>query len=126
MKHISSHTHGILDYATGILLILAPNLFGFNGAGVAAIIARIFGVVFIVQAQFTNFELGTFHLIPLRVHLFTDYLLSALLAASPWIFGFYKSPANIWVPHLVIGCIAFVITSMTRTQPRLIRLQRQA
>src|SRR5579884_1173978 len=126
MKTISTYTHGLLDYIAGIILILAPNLFGFedlNGPPVA--VCRVFGIIFVVQALFTNYELGIFRIIPLRLHLFVDYLLSIILAASPWIFGFYVRSDNVWVPHLVIGCVYFVITSMTRTTSRVIPIRRQ-
>ncbi|HWF18474.1 MAG TPA: hypothetical protein VG754_04375 [Verrucomicrobiae bacterium] len=124
MKTISTYTHGVLDYIAGIILILAPNLFSFadlNGPPVT--VARVFGVIFVVQALFTNYELGIFRILPLRLHLFNDYVLSAILAASPWIFGFYVQPANIWLPHLVIGCVYFVITAMTRTTSRLMHIE---
>ena len=29
MKHISSRSHGVLDYVVGVLLLIAPFLFGF-------------------------------------------------------------------------------------------------
>lgn len=127
MKTISTYTHGILDYIIGILLILAPNIFGFvtlNGPPMT--VARAFGVIFIVQALFTNYDLGIFRVIPLRMHLFDDYILSAILAASPWIWGFYAQQGNVWLPHLIIGCVAFVLTSMTRTAPRMIRIERES
>lgn len=127
MKTISTYTHGLLDYIAGIVLILAPNLFGFEDLnGPPVTISRVFGVIFVVQALVTNYELGIFRIIPLRLHLFVDYLLSIILAASPWIFGFYIRSDNVWVPHLVIGCIYFVITSMTRTSSRMIPIRRRA
>jgi hypothetical protein len=40
---------------------------------------------------------------PMAVHNFIDIAAGALLAASPWIFGFADETANVWVPHLVVG-----------------------
>lgn len=125
MRSISTYTHGILDYVVGILLIFAPNIFGFTHYGVPMTVARVIGFIFIVQALFTQYELGLFRLLPMRIHLFNDYILSALLAASPWIFNFYMLQDHVWLPHLVIGCIYFVIVSMTRRTPRLIRVERK-
>ncbi len=126
MKTISTYTHGILDYIVGIILILAPNIFGFEHLGGPPVaVARTIGVLIIVQALFTNYELGLFRIIPMRLHLFGDYVMSIILAASPWIWHFYNQPNNVWLPHLVVGCVVFVITTMTRTAPRMLRIERE-
>src|ERR1700757_2874612 len=123
MKTISTYTHGILDYIIGIILILAPNIFGFEHLGGPAVtVARTIGVLVIVQALFTKYELGLFGLIPMRLHLFGDYVMSVILAASPWIWGFHVQPTHVWLPHLITGCVYFVITTMTRTSPRMIHI----
>ncbi len=119
MKNISTYAHGVLDYAVGFILLIAPNLFGFAHLGGAPVMAaRIIGLIFIVQALFTNFELGLFKLIPMRVHLFVDYLASLILAVSPWLFKFNTDSKNVWVPHLLVGILFFIITWMTQTVPR--------
>ena len=119
MKNISTYAHGVLDYVVGIVLLIAPNLFGFAHLGGAPVmVARLIGLVVIVQALFTNFELGLFKPIPVRVHLFIDYLASLILAVSPWLFGFNTDSKNVWVPHLLVGIAFFLITWMTQTVPR--------
>ena len=40
--------------------------------------------------------------LPTRIHGVLDYLLGALLIASPWLFGFADHPAARWVP-VVLG-----------------------
>src|SRR5579885_545364 len=121
MKTISTYTHGILDYIIGIILILAPNIFGFESLGGPAVsVARTIGVLVIVQALITKYELGLFPILSMRLHLFGDYVMSVILAASPWIWSFYGRPNHVWLPHLIIGCVYFVITSMTRTAPRIV------
>ena len=127
MKTISTYTHGILDYIAGIVLIFAPKIFEFSQLGGAPVtVARVIGFILIVQALFTNYELGLFKVLPMRVHLFNDYVASAFLAVSPWLFGFYRQPGNVWLPHLIVGCVLFVITAMTRTAPRTLRAQTPA
>ncbi|MDB6068220.1 MAG: hypothetical protein JWR26_4428 [Pedosphaera sp.] len=54
----------------------------------------------------------------MKLHLTSDYLVSAFFAVSPWLFGFSHAPANIWVPFLVIGVAVFIVSLMTQTQPR--------
>lgn len=127
MKNISTYAHGVIDYVVGFILLIAPNLFGFaHLGGPPVMVARLIGLVFILQALFTNFELGLFKLLPMRVHLFIDYVASIFLAISPWLFGFNTDPKNVWVPHLLVGIALFVITLMTQTVPRQEYLRRPA
>ncbi|MBD0364648.1 MAG: SPW repeat protein [Flavisolibacter sp.] len=41
--------------------------------------------------------------IPTKVHGYLDYLVSALLIAAPWLFGFANDGAETWVPVLLGG-----------------------
>lgn len=118
MKIISSYAHGVLDYIVGIALLLAPNIFGFNEVGGAAVLVpRILGVIILLQAVMTRYELGLAKVIPFHLHLIMDYVIGLFLAASPWLFGFSNLPNNAWVPHVVVGIFIFLSTLMTRTYP---------
>lgn len=47
-------------------------------------------------------------IIPTRVHGMMDYLVGALLAASPWLFNFDRGGAETWVPvALGLGAILY-------------------
>ncbi|HLL60460.1 MAG TPA: SPW repeat protein [Candidatus Nitrosocosmicus sp.] len=117
MKMIPTKVHGILDYATGIALLLAPNLFGFADVGGAAVaIPRILGIMILVQSLMTNYELGVMKMIPMSMHLMVDYVASLFLVASPWLFGFADEPANVWMPHVIVGLVYFVTSLMTQTK----------
>jgi hypothetical protein len=35
MRFLSTRAHGVIDYATGLLLIIAPYVFGFDNGGAA-------------------------------------------------------------------------------------------
>ena len=59
------------------------------------------GIGLIAYSLFTNYELGVWKVAPMAVHNLIDIAAGALLAASPWIFGFADESANVWVPHLV-------------------------
>lgn len=50
--------------------------------------------------------------IPTRVHGVMDYIVGALLIASPWLFGFAAGGAETWVP-VVLGAMALVMSLMT-------------
>jgi hypothetical protein len=110
----------MLDYPVGLALLFAPNLFGFAEMGGAAVLVpRIIGVITLVQSIFTRYELGVIKAMPMRMHLMNDYIAGVVLAASPWLFGFYD-PANqrLWVPHLVVGLAILLVTAMTERSPR--------
>jgi uncharacterized membrane protein len=116
-KTIPTSVHGIIDYVVGIALLLAPNIFGFSDEA-AVLTARIIGALILVQALFTRYEPGLFRVIPMRMHLTNDYILSVILAISPWLFGFANNPSNVWMPHLVVGIVSFCLTLLTEREPR--------
>ncbi|HEV7436256.1 MAG TPA: hypothetical protein VGO22_15500 [Pseudorhizobium sp.] len=112
---ISTRTHGIIDYLTGGLLILAPYLFGFATGEIEQWLPQVIGATIIAMSLLTKYELSVARVIPLNVHLGVDVLGGILLAASPWLFGFSDL---IWWPHLLIGIMEIVVPLMTRRDPR--------
>lgn len=58
--------------------------------------------------------------IPTGVHAVLDYLVGALLIASPWLFGFAAGGAETWVP-VVLGTTALVMSVLTDYELGLIR-----
>jgi hypothetical protein len=116
MKIIPTFVHGVLDYIMGIALLLAPNLFGFADVGGAAVmVPRIVGVVILLQSIMTAYELGVVKVLPMKVHLMNDYVVSIFLAVSPWLFGFADNRTNVWLPHVVVGIAILGTTLMTKT-----------
>ncbi len=98
MKVIPTFVHGIFDYVGGIALLAAPNLFGFSDVGGAAVmIPRILGVVVLLQAISTRYEVGVLKVLPMKMHLMNDYVASLFLAASPWLFGFAAKGTRYWL-----------------------------
>ena len=108
---IDTRTHGIIDYVTGALLIIAPYLFGFATGGIEQWLPQLLGVMIIVMSLLTRYELSVAKVIPLKVHLGVDVAGGALLAISPWLFGFADL---IWWPHLLVGLMEIVVPLMTR------------
>ena len=107
---ISSRTHGFIDYAMGILLIAAPWLLGFADGTAAQWVPVVLGIVMLGQAVMTDYELGMIRAIPFSVHLMMDFVLGALLAASPWLFGFAD---RVYWPHLILGLAELGVAAMT-------------
>ena len=115
---ISTRMHGAMDYFIGIVLLLAPNLLGFADVPASASIARIIGTIVLLQAVMTRFEFGLIKLIPMRMHLMMDYVIGAILAASPWLFGFSDAEGNAVWPHVIVGLLIIAQAAMTRVSGR--------
>jgi hypothetical protein len=104
----------VLDYAVGALLIVVPYILGFADGTAAQWVPQFLGLVAIGGALMTDYELGVMRVIPMPVHLMIDIGSGALLALSPWLFGF--SDRVLW-PHLIVGVMEIGAGLMTRTVP---------
>lgn len=112
MKIIGTHTHGMLDYVVGVLLIAAPWIFGFANGGPETRVPVTLGVAALVYSLITRYELGLIKALPFRAHLTLDFLSGVFLAASPWIFGFADV---VYLPHLLFGLFEILAAVSTRT-----------
>src|SRR6266700_4358494 len=123
IRFVPTGLHGYFDYIGGIGLIAAPFVFGFfSVGGIAVILPMVLGVGLILYSLLTNYERGipALKFIPMQVHLILDFLASALLAASPFLFGFWTQAPNVWLPHVIagVGVILLVLVSQTRVQTK--------
>lgn len=116
MYIISRRIHGILDYIVGLLLIIAPNIFGFEHTGAASSVPVALGIAAIVYSIVTNYELGFIKLLPFKTHLGLDLASGIFLAASPWLLHF---SSQIYAPHLVVGLVEIVVVALTSTSQSL-------
>jgi SPW repeat len=118
MRWIPTRVHGALDYLWGALLLAAPWLLGFARGGAETWTAIVFGIGAIVYSLLTDYELGVARVLSMRGHLLLDLLGGALLAASPWLFGFAD---RVRLPHVAFGLFSIAASLMTR-----IRREHQA
>jgi hypothetical protein len=114
MRWIETKTHGYLDYIMGVLLIAAPWIFGFARDGAETWVPVVLGAAVILYSLLTDYELGMSNIISMRTHLMLDLMGGAILAASPWIFGFAD---YIWAPHLILGILEMGAALMTKQVP---------
>ena|SRR5947209_11442750 len=114
MRFIPTRIHGLVDYAMGVLLIIAPWVLGFGGNNPQTWIPVLLGVASAVYSLCTRYEVGAFPLLDMPVHLWLDFGGGLLLAASPWLFGF---AGNVWAPHLILGLLEMGMSLMTQTVP---------
>ena len=109
-------SHTTEQSAVGAALIAAPWLFQFSEHTTATVVPIVLGIGLIAYSLFTNYELGVWKVAPMAVHNLIDIAAGALLATSPWIFGFADETANVWVPHLVVGLAAVFLGLTTKQQ----------
>ena len=114
MRFIPTRVHGVLDYLTAGVLIAAPSLLRFRQNGVQRWLPITLGVGTIGYSLLTDYELGLFKVIPMPVHPALDAANGALLAASPWLFGFSDEIA---APHVGLGLFEIVVTAFSQTTP---------
>jgi hypothetical protein len=118
IRFVPTWLHAYFDYIGGIGLIAAPFVFQFSYVGgIAVILPMTLGVVLILYSLLTNYELGipSLKFIPMVAHLTIDFLAAAFLAASPFLFGFYKLAPNVWLPHLIAGLTVVVLVLVSQT-----------
>lgn len=114
MKIISTKMHGYLDYIMGLLLIAAPWLFDFAAGGAETWVPVLLGAGTILYSLFTDYELGMSRKLSMRTHLGLDLAGGALLAVSPWLFGFAD---YVYMPHLILGILEIGASLMTKIHP---------
>ena len=114
MRFIPTRVHGVLDYMTAGVLIAAPSPLGFRKHGMQTWLPIALGVGTIGYSLLTDYELGLFKVIPMPMHLALDAANGALLAASPWLFGFAE---RVYLPHVVVGIVEVLAGLLTRNAP---------
>jgi hypothetical protein len=102
MRIVSRKFHAMLDYMSGLLLIVSPWLFNFNDISEARWVAIIIGIVIILMSFNTDYEGGFTKILTMSSHLTMDVIAGIFLAASPWIFGFND---QVYLPHLIVGIL---------------------
>jgi hypothetical protein len=98
-----------------VALIAAPWIFQYSDIAAATAISVVLGIGLIAYSLFTDYELGVWGTFPMSVHNLFDIAAGALLAVSPWLFGFADEGANAWAPFFVVG-LAAVFLGLTTKQ----------
>ena len=104
--------HGLAEYVGGGLFIALPLVLGYeSGAATAASI--VIGVLMIGVAASTDWGLSLNNQIPKAVHFAIDWILAAILIASPFLFGFSdeSTPTAIFI---AAGVLHLLLTIGTR------------
>ena len=114
MRFIPTKLHAPLDYIVGAGLIAAPWIFQFSEHTTPTVLSIVLGIGLIVYSLFTDYELGVWKVAPMAVHNLIDVVAGAVLALSPWLFGFADEGANAWAPLVVVGLAAIFLGLTTK------------
>lgn len=107
--------HGVFEYAVGVLLIASQFLFDFEDGGAKAV-SVIAGVLVITLAASTAGPTGLIDEIEVRSHAALDYILAALLIASPFLFGF-TDDGGATALFIVLGMAHLLVSIGTKYLP---------
>ena len=110
---ITTRTHGIIDYIVGLALIAAPWVFGFanfHDFEAATWVPIGLGVAILGMSLITAYDLSIAKIIPMHVHLATDFVAAVFLIASPWLFNFAH---YVYLPHVLVGVAEIAVVLMT-------------
>ena len=116
LRVIPTSVHGVIDYAAGGALYATPALLGLDDVPASARTLRLAGGGAIGSSLLTDYEVGLVKLIPMPVHLTLDVMSGALVAASPWLFGFAGGGSRYWMPHALMGATEVLIALMSKAR----------
>jgi hypothetical protein len=109
---IPAFIHGAIEYAAAAVLIGAPFVLHFH-SGTAKAVSIIAGVLVLIIAASTAMSTGLIKSIPVATHVVLDFLLVALLIASPFVFGF-SGDGTATAFFIVLGVVHLLVTIATR------------
>jgi hypothetical protein len=112
---ISRFLHGVFEYLAGVLLVAAPFLFSFESDAATAV-AVVAGVIVLIIASSTDGPTSLINSIPTATHVVLDFVLAAVLIASPFLFNF-SDETKPTAFFLLLGIVHLLVTIGTRFKP---------
>ncbi len=109
---IPRFVHGFIEYAAGVLLLIAPFLFSFDSSAAVAV-AILAGIAVLFLAAATEGPTSLINYVPLAAHVVLDYVLAGVLIAMPFIAGFSDETAPTAF-FIALGVLHLLVTIGTR------------
>jgi hypothetical protein len=109
---IPAFVHSLLEYVAGIGLIAAPLLLGYD-SGAATAASIVLGVLVLFLVATTTSTMSLINQVPLSMHIVFDYVIAAVLIASPFLFSFSdeSTPTAIFI---ALGVVHLLVSIGTR------------
>ena len=109
---VPAFVHGVIEYLAAALLIAAPFLFSFDD-DTATAVSIVLGVLVLIVTASTALPTGLIKSIPVQAHAVIDFLLAAVLIASPFLFGF-SDDGTATAFFIILGVVHLLVTIATR------------
>ena len=111
MKIISAKFHGFIDYATAVVLILAPFIIFPAGAPLTAkALSVVAGIALILYSLVTDYSVSVRNAIPFKVQLGIDFIAGAAFVAAPFVLGFTGLTQHYFI---VMGAAIIAVVLLT-------------
>jgi hypothetical protein len=108
---VPAFLHSLIEYIAGAGLIAAPLLLGYD-SGAATAASIILGVLVLFLVATTTSTMSLINQVPLSMHIVFDYVIAAILIASPFLFGFSSesTPTGIFIAAGVVWLLMSIGT----------------
>jgi hypothetical protein len=108
---IPAFVHSLIEYIAGVALIAAPLLLSYD-SGAAKAASIILGVLVLFLVATTTSTMSLINQVPLSMHIVFDYVIAAVLIASPFLFGFSdeSTPTAIFIAAGVVWLLLSIGT----------------
>jgi hypothetical protein len=108
---IPAFVHSLIEYIAGVGLIAAPLLLDYD-SGAAKAASIILGVLVLFLVATTTSTMSLINQIPLSMHIVFDYVIAAILIASPFLFGFSdeSTPTAVFIAAGVVWLLLSIGT----------------
>jgi hypothetical protein len=106
MKQKVRIVNGIFNYFLALILITCPWFLNIDSPFEAKISLLLAGIISLIIAMISNYELGIMKAIKYKENLLLNMLLGTLLMLSPVLFSYRQFDS---VPHLFFGALLIVL-----------------
>ena len=113
MKLFSTRTHGVLDYASVVLLLVVPRALGWSGRVTNLLTGSALATL--AYSLTTRYELGAVKLLPMPAHLALDRSSGVTLVAAGA--GWTDEPPAVRASLIGLGLFEVFASLATETQP---------
>lgn len=113
MKPLSTRAHGLVDYASVLLLWLTPRRFVWGG-GARRLLGRAAAAT-LAYSLLTRYEWGLFRLLPMPAHLWLDAVQAVMLCAAPVFLP--REERVVRAAILSIGLGELAVVALSRPHP---------